>query len=382
MADRTKTSDPSKLAHRAFWASAVFYILIAFEFFYMASPFAAYFYAVYGPGLDALQGLGFANWTVQFFLPHALEATTSPIVPILESLGIGMFLIGVSAFAFGVFQIYRAKLFRQDAVMGGLYRHIRHPQYLALIVASIGMLLIWPRFLVLILTVVVIFLYIALAKVEEQICLAKYPGYAEYMARTGMFLPRKLEMPNVRLGFGETRIARFAKWITVFVLSLVVALSLANALRTHAIAHLVHIERPEGVYLSGVEIDTTLLEQIVELATSTTEAQSILSDPASRPILGYVLPTEVYVSEIPMHLPEGETFGHHVPSDYDRSRFKVILTRAVTGSEYVPMGLNIVREAFNKSPLLEVQVMLDSGATTVLPTPEVAFYADHQVPLF
>ena len=44
-------------ARGALWASMGFYVLIAFEFFYMASPFAAYLYAVYGPGLDWLQRL-------------------------------------------------------------------------------------------------------------------------------------------------------------------------------------------------------------------------------------------------------------------------------------------------------------------------------------
>lgn len=37
---------------RAFWTVAMFYMLVAFEFFYMASPFALYFYSVYRPGLD------------------------------------------------------------------------------------------------------------------------------------------------------------------------------------------------------------------------------------------------------------------------------------------------------------------------------------------
>ncbi len=37
---------------RTFWALAIFYMLIAFEFFYMAGPFAIYFYSVYGPGLN------------------------------------------------------------------------------------------------------------------------------------------------------------------------------------------------------------------------------------------------------------------------------------------------------------------------------------------
>lgn len=51
MTTETETGNGTLQARRALWASSVFYVLIAFEFFYMASPFAAYFYAVYGPGL-------------------------------------------------------------------------------------------------------------------------------------------------------------------------------------------------------------------------------------------------------------------------------------------------------------------------------------------
>tara|TARA_B100000780_G_C20695694_1_gene276656 strand:+ start:169 stop:510 length:342 start_codon:yes stop_codon:yes gene_type:complete len=56
MSDSSAHEDAQKTAKRALWASSVFYVLIAFEFFYMASPFTTYFYTVYRPGLDWLQG--------------------------------------------------------------------------------------------------------------------------------------------------------------------------------------------------------------------------------------------------------------------------------------------------------------------------------------
>jgi len=36
----------------------------------------------------------------------------------------------------------------------------------------------------------------------------------------------------------------------------------------------------------------------------------------------------MYVSEIPMHIPENETFGHTVPDDWDSSKYKVSFTAA------------------------------------------------------
>jgi hypothetical protein len=41
----------NRLFKKYFWIGSAFYLLIGFEFFYMVSPFAVYFYSVYGPGL-------------------------------------------------------------------------------------------------------------------------------------------------------------------------------------------------------------------------------------------------------------------------------------------------------------------------------------------
>ena len=48
MARQTGSDKSALQARSALIVSGVFYVLIAFEFLYMASPFAAYFYGVYG----------------------------------------------------------------------------------------------------------------------------------------------------------------------------------------------------------------------------------------------------------------------------------------------------------------------------------------------
>ena len=191
MAKETGSDKSVIQARGALVVSGVFYVLVAFEFLYMASPFAAYFYGIYGPGLDWLQGSEATSWLIQFFLPHVVEETDSLLVDNLDLLGTVLLIAGLAGFAVGVVQVYYAKLTGKGAVTNVLYRHVRHPQYLALIVASIGMALIWPRYLVVLATVTVIFIYIALAKAEERICLRRFPGYADYMAQTGMFLPAR-----------------------------------------------------------------------------------------------------------------------------------------------------------------------------------------------
>ncbi len=382
-------------ARPLFWASAGFYVLIAFEFFYMASPFAAYFYAVYGPGMDGLQSLGAANWTLWFFLPHIVEHTRSPIINHAETLGLGLFVGGLVAFVIGAFQVYRAKLLKRGAVTGGLYAHIRHPQYTALIAASIGMLLIWPRFLVLFATVAVFFAYVALARVEETDCLRRYPGYGAYHARTGMFLPRSwtawLPMPDQLF---RMRWQRIAGWVFAIAAALVISTIAAFGIRHLAISSLVTHRTDVATYLSVAPVTDARLARIAATAESSQAARALLAGlPSDAAVLAYVLPTEMYVSEVPMILPEGEQFGHSIPRDADPDRWKVVFTRAVFGSAIGPdeqdaEGLYVISKSVNKQQLIEVHVRLSDSSQSAdaveatLPPPDTPFYAGHQVPVF
>ena len=380
MTTETETGSGTLQARRALWASSVFYVLIAFEFFYMASPFAAYFYAVYGPGLDWLQVSGTTSWIIQFFMPHLVEETRSVLIDVHDSVGIVLSVGGLAGFALGAVQIYRAKLRREEAVMGGLYRHIRHPQYLALIVASLGMLLIWPRYLVLMLTVTVIFIYIALAKAEEGRCLRQFPGYAAYMQRTGRFLPARLS-PDIAGRFGDSRLARVAGWALSYALVLGLALVLAFGVRVHALNALYTYQAAEGVYVSVVEMTDENLAAAATLARAAPEVRAAVSGKA--PLLNYVVPTEMYISEIPMYLPPGAVFGHAVPPDRDPALYKVIFTQAVFGGEGLPPGGDILWHAVNKKPLVEVHLDLNAEAVTATFSPPVEpFYDNRQVPLF
>ena len=374
-------SDRSAIQARgALAVSGVFYVLIAFEFLYMASPFAAYFYGVYGPGLDWLQGSGTTSWLIQFFLPHVVEETDSLLVDNLGLVGTLLLVAGLTGFAVGAAQVYNAKLRRKGAVTNVLYRHIRHPQYVALIVASIGMALIWPRYLVVLATVTVIFIYIALAKAEERICLKRFPGYGDYMTRTGMFLPARF---GLRFPFHMVhgRLARLATWVLAYSMTLGLALLVAFGIRIQAMNALYTHEVENGVYLSVVEMSQTDLAAVADLAASAPDVVQAVE--GKHHLINYVLPTEMYVSEIPMVLPPGERFGHTVPSDRDPAQYKVIVTEAVFDEAGLPAGESILRHAVHKVSLWEVHVDLSSGQVTrSLPPPVSPMYGSNQVPLF
>ncbi|NIQ92918.1 MAG: hypothetical protein GWO11_00935, partial [Desulfuromonadales bacterium] len=50
--------------------TALAYVLIALEVLFMITPFALYFYGVYGPVLEFLSARPATAWMVEFFLPH------------------------------------------------------------------------------------------------------------------------------------------------------------------------------------------------------------------------------------------------------------------------------------------------------------------------
>jgi len=61
-----------------------------------------------------------------------------------------LILLGLMLFFMGFVQIYWAKLTGKANVEVGLYRYIRHPQYVALAIVGLGTSIYWSRFIVLI----------------------------------------------------------------------------------------------------------------------------------------------------------------------------------------------------------------------------------------
>ncbi|SPK77273.1 conserved protein of unknown function (plasmid) [Cupriavidus taiwanensis] len=73
----------------------------------------------------------------------------------------------------------------------GLYAHIRHPQYVAFILVMAGFLLQWPTILTLLMFPVLAWMYVRLARAEEQDVLEAFgQQYEAYRRRTPGFVPR------------------------------------------------------------------------------------------------------------------------------------------------------------------------------------------------
>lgn len=77
-----------------------------------------------------------------------------------------------------------------ELVTDGIYRYVRHPQYLGLIIVTVGLLIQWPTLLTLFMWPALMIMYYRLAKREENDATITFgERYEEYKRRTPMFFP-------------------------------------------------------------------------------------------------------------------------------------------------------------------------------------------------
>lgn len=75
-------------------------------------------------------------------------------------------------------------------VKTGIYKYIRHPQYTGLLLLSLGMLIEWATITMLLLYPIMIFMYVRLAKKEEEDMINEFGDeYREYIKVTKRFIP-------------------------------------------------------------------------------------------------------------------------------------------------------------------------------------------------
>jgi protein-S-isoprenylcysteine O-methyltransferase Ste14 len=207
----TQENSPGKTINRFTANSAVVLsFIVAMEIVIMISPFAFFFYTVFNPFLLALNQSSITRWLTSFFLPHMIVPPNDVLI-LIRILGSVFFVSGVVVFLVCAGQVYVGKIFKKGTSTKGLYILVRHPQYVGLAFAALGLAIMWPRFLTLVLLAVMLLLYYFLAKDEERRMMNRFgASYEAYLNRTGMFLPRPIERvfiknpnPQQRLSIGK-----------------------------------------------------------------------------------------------------------------------------------------------------------------------------------
>jgi protein-S-isoprenylcysteine O-methyltransferase Ste14 len=208
----------------------ILYFVICLEILIMISPFAGFFYSAFNPFLLGLARYPATRWLSSFFFVH-LVAPPNGFLQFLRVMGSVLFVAGIVVFLVCALQVYASKFLKTGPALKALYSVIRHPQYLSLAVSGIGLAILWPRFLVVILWILMVFVYYLLAKDEERRMLKQFPeSYQKYMETSGMFLPKRLEQ-----SFG---LSTTAGRVVLFVLLSSFAIGGAFLLRNYTIAQL------------------------------------------------------------------------------------------------------------------------------------------------
>lgn len=171
------------------WLASILYGLVMIEVVIMISPFAFYWYSLYTPTLQGLHRWRATAWLESFFLPHSVITTSGFLEFMRWKIGSWAFGLGLLFALICAVQVYGTKLLKHKAAESWMYKYVRHPFYLSLAVAGFGLMTIWPRMIILVLYLGMLFLYYFLARFEEKQVEAAHPEYAEYRKRTGMFLP-------------------------------------------------------------------------------------------------------------------------------------------------------------------------------------------------
>lgn len=164
---------------------------VLFEPIWMLLPFAGF---LYGSVLriETLSRYPQTAWLTHFVFP---VLTLGWAGPVLGALGLVIFFIGAG-------EIYLAKFRRRGLVTGGLYRFVRHPQYIALTLFGVGILLTWGRAIMFVAFFLMMLAYYYLARREERLCMGRFgTGYEAYRERTSFIIPgdRRLRGLGARL---------------------------------------------------------------------------------------------------------------------------------------------------------------------------------------
>jgi protein-S-isoprenylcysteine O-methyltransferase Ste14 len=241
--------------------------------------------------LHWLERYSATRWLTSFFLPHMILPPTL-FLQAIRILGSVLFVVGALTFTICALQVYLGKIFKWGIADRGLYRIIRHPQYLALGLWGIGMSILWSRFLVLASLSLMFILYYFLAKDEERRMLNQFgEGYRHYMERTGMFMPRQVEaLLSAPLG----RVPNPAlKYVAIALGIPVVVIGSGFLLRVITLSSL-PIQTSRNVTLVSIlpEDDSLSQKALVELFPGPDAHPNLSFFKANKDYLGYVMPVD------------------------------------------------------------------------------------------
>lgn len=271
------------------------YCLIGIEIIIMISPFALYFYTVYAPILNSLASSPQFSWTTEFFLPH-MVFLNDPFILAMSYLQI-LLIIGLVAFFSAAVPLYWGRFTGKGVVSISFYSKIRHPQYFFLAISGFGLLLYWPRFIILIFFVTMLYIYYLLARNEEWRMKQEAPGaYEKYMEDIPMFLPGEPGGKIFKTLFGWIK----PKWIGILVSYIVVltlSIFMAMVIRSYTIERLPLVKEQSVTLIPVFERQEQEVKDLYRKLVSSDQVRRFL-DKHQEVNLAYIMPGDFFLTAL------------------------------------------------------------------------------------
>lgn len=123
-----------------------------------------------------------------YLLDQAQLVPLASGVHLVMTVSMALVAMGLALVAIGWVQVFGA---RHELMTSGIYRYVRHPQYLGLILVVLALNLQWPTIPTLLMAPVLIVMYVRQARREDKELEARFGGaFADYASRVPAFIPR------------------------------------------------------------------------------------------------------------------------------------------------------------------------------------------------
>lgn len=125
------------------------------------------------------------------FITTPLDAlgSVNPGTVIFMAISVIVALAALKANQFGNFNIHPSPKKNGRLVVHGIYQHIRHPMYTAVMLFGFACMLASPSLESTLILIALCLVLVRKARLEETWLKQKYPTYSDYLIKTGGFLP-------------------------------------------------------------------------------------------------------------------------------------------------------------------------------------------------